>query len=576
MERQINSLILEKEETSEGTGVVRMNVTMLIPDALLFLLSALLGSYTPFAGICPFGAACVLASWYSGLNPYFPCGGAALGAFLSGNWAYGASIILLGALIWAVERKTRVKRIFRLLLGFAAEGVLNVVFALIFGKNALLCFGSATVSVFGALVISSGLQGVRSAVGGRALSDTELLTLSAVAGLLTLSMKTFSIFGQSPAVVFAAVSVLFSSYRLGMASVACAVMIAAGRILATGGDMHFIAVLATTALIASSVRSLGKWAVLLCFLGLSTLITALLGGNGVIGYVECGIACLIFAVVPQRLYMPEGLRAELKSSVRSDPKFTRLTYRMASLAEVLRELARVRGGDDGRLLRNVSDAIRGSLSQSSPAPAVFTVEHGAAQSAGGSSSGDSIRVRELDGRLLLAISDGMGSGEEAGRESRSALALLSDLLSVGFTLSSAVSSVNSLLLGRSRGDMYATLDVMLIDLSDGTALIKKHGAPESWVLRDGKAYALTSDALPVGIIDGEETDAGSLKLLDGDVIVMTSDGVSDALGNGTAGFPEIASLGMEKAAALLLDEAAARGGRDDMSVITARITRKSR
>ena len=580
MEEFIRSITLERGRSEDSSGPFRVTFSMLLSDAALLLFSLLLGSYSPFDGVSPFGAACVLAAWYSGLDPYSACIGAVIGYFISGNYAYGSACLLMGFGILFANSFWKIRRIFRLLLAFSAEALLNAVFALIFGKNVLLFVGSSTVSVLGAVVIGNGLRSLRSVVGGRTASDAEFMTLAALAGLISLSLGKLSVFGQSPAVIFSCVCALFSAYRLGMPAVAASVAVGAGHALAVGGDMHFIAVIAAVTLVAASVRSLGKWAVLLAFALSSVFIALMLEGNGVIGYWECGAACLIFAAVPKKLYMKKA-----ESACPRDPRYSRLQYRVASLSEVLSELARVCGGEEGRLLGGISGSLKRSLSAGiGDGARRISVDCRAAAGGkhGSASSGDSYAVRELDGSLLIALSDGMGSGEAAKKESRAAVALLSDLMKVGFSLEDAAGCVNSLLARRSSGDMYATLDVLLVDLSDGTAHIKKHGAPESMILRGGKPILLGAEALPVGVLSDAAGDVRSIALSPGDRVVMMSDGVSDALGEELVpSVEEIMSRHPDasRAAEALLKAASEGGAEDDMTVIVANIdgvTRKSR
>lgn len=146
-------------------------------------------------------------------------------------------------------------------------------------------------------------------------------------------------------------------------------------------------------------------------------------------------------------------------------------------------------------------------------------------------SGDCMGARELgDGRLLLVVSDGMGSGADAHRESAAAVALLGDLVSVGFDIGLALESVNRLLIARSGSEMYATLDAMLLDMKDGSTRFVKYGAPPCHILREGKVMTLSCEALPVGILEEALPAVHHLVLQPGDIVVMMTDGAADALG----------------------------------------------
>ncbi|MCR5808582.1 MAG: SpoIIE family protein phosphatase [Clostridiales bacterium] len=555
------------------------SLSLLIFDSALALISLLLASFAPFEGISPFGMACVLACWYSGADPYFGALGAAVGYAVTGAFGYAVSAALLGVFIWFVNEKGGLHKLYRLLAGFFAEALFLSAAAVFQRGSFPLYIGSATVSVLGAVVMGCGLHALRTFVSGRELTDTELLTLAATLGLITLSMRSFRLFGQSPAMIFAGACALFAAYRLGPASVALSVTVAAGRALAMGGDLHFVSVLAGMTLVAASVRVFGKWTSLAAFCGVGALIRALIGGVGVLGFAELALAGGIFAAVPTRLYC--GAEGVLQSRP-SNTKYGRLQLRAASLCEVLSELARVYGGEVGRLLFAVSGTLRRALSGIEPVGRTkYRLEYGSAKSAKyqGGDSGDSLSVLSFGSAALLALSDGMGSGSDAANESRSALALLTDLISVGFELGEAAKCVNDLMSRRANTDMYATLDALMIDLRDGTAKLCKNGAPKSFVLRGGKVCPLYTEALPIGIIESAGGGTKRIALKPGDTVIMMTDGVSDALGSGLVKAITQNVLGYgdpDISAHALLEEAQKRGSRDDMTVLLARIEEKEK
>lgn len=554
--------------------VYEFSLRQLILDSLLFFMSMLLGSYAPFEGVSPFGTACVMAAWFIGLNPYFACMGAAAGYLLSGSYICAGAAFAMCACIFLVSRRRSPARVYRLLMLFAVQTGFLLIAGAVFGKNLVLFAGASTVSVFAAVVMGSGLRAFELIPGGRSLTDTELLTLSALAGLITLSMRNYNIAGVSPAMIFAGACSLFAACRFGVPSVAFALTAGAGRALAAGGDMRIIAVIASMTLIAAALRSLGKWGSLAGFSLTGVALYFGTGGTGVMNIPELALAGAVFALVPKSLYLPDSL-AESGDAPRPDPRFSQLQLRVASISEVLSELARVYGGEAGKMLACTAAALRGAITGKAACPG-FAAEIGAAADARDENerNGDSFTAANIGDKLLLAISDGMGSGSAANEESRSALALLHDLLTVGFNVDDAVTCVNSLLASRGSGDMYATLDVMLVDLNDGTARFSKHGAPSSFILRGGRVFRLYAEGLPLGVIENAPGTARSIRLKSGDAVIMMSDGVSDALGG------ELIALitdiltsepDAKKASAQLLAEAKRRGGRDDMTVLAARV-----
>ena len=144
--------------------------------------------------------------------------------------------------------------------------------------------------------------------------------------------------------------------------------------------------------------------------------------------------------------------------------------------------------------------------------------------------GDSHMIRELDGdRILLMISDGMGSGEAAARESAQTLRLLSQFLAADVDRALALETVNELMLARTDSDMFATVDLCLIDLASGVAEFTKLAACRSLILRDGEVFFVEGGRLPLGILERVQPSVSRIQLRPGDLILLASDGVIDNL-----------------------------------------------
>lgn len=206
----------------------------------------------------------------------------------------------------------------------------------------------------------------------------------------------------------------------------------------------------------------------------------------------------------------------------------------------------------------------------------FCATMGAATAAktSGGVSGDCVGERRMErGHVLYAVSDGMGTGEDARAESDAALALLFDLYEAGFTRDVALESVNRLLLSKGK-DMYATLDAVHIDLKTGDAEFMKYGAPPSFIYRGKSLHTVQAEALPAGILHEAIPAIAKTKLRRDDAIILFSDGVLDALGEGTgAAVGEALSEAesSQEAAKLLLSRARQLRREDDMTVMVIRI-----
>lgn len=154
----------------------------------------------------------------------------------------------------------------------------------------------------------------------------------------------------------------------------------------------------------------------------------------------------------------------------------------------------------------------------------------------GGLSGDNYSFIELDnGRYMMALSDGMGTGPSAAVESNSAITLLEKYLEAGFDEATAIRAINSAISLRSPDDNFTTIDLCLMDLYTGEAEIIKIGAASTYIKRsEGCCESIVSTTLPAGILESVDVEKKEVKLSHGDMIIMVTDGVQEA-GDNTAG-----------------------------------------
>ncbi len=145
-------------------------------------------------------------------------------------------------------------------------------------------------------------------------------------------------------------------------------------------------------------------------------------------------------------------------------------------------------------------------------------------------SGDNYSIIESEkGKITVLLSDGMGSGEKACSDSEKVLDLMEKMIEAGYQLDTAVNLVNSALLAQGEEQNMSTLDICDLDLYEGTCNLCKVGASASFIKRGNMVEEISSHNLPLGIFQAMEIETVSRKLMDGDYIIMMSDGVLDAL-----------------------------------------------
>ena len=159
-------------------------------------------------------------------------------------------------------------------------------------------------------------------------------------------------------------------------------------------------------------------------------------------------------------------------------------------------------------------------------PEGYMVETGIASKSADDENGDNCVVRYLsDGKYAAALSDGMGTGHKASRDSGATVRLLGDFLEAGFDKTIAVRLINSIMVMKSANEAFATVDMCVIDLFSGEAEFIKNGAEPSYIKRKNGVETIRTASLPVGVIQGVEIESFAYNLEEGDIVVMLSDGL---------------------------------------------------
>ncbi len=145
-------------------------------------------------------------------------------------------------------------------------------------------------------------------------------------------------------------------------------------------------------------------------------------------------------------------------------------------------------------------------------------------------SGDNFSFLEMEGgQTVLTLSDGMGSGIRACKESEMVIELIEKFLETGFQKETAIRMMNSAMVMHGEDGMYSTVDMAAVDLYTGNCEFYKIGAAAAFIKHEEDVESVSSASLPVGIFGKVEIEKSSRKLQDGDFVVLLSDGVLDYL-----------------------------------------------
>lgn len=214
----------------------------------------------------------------------------------------------------------------------------------------------------------------------------------------------------------------------------------------------------------------------------------------------------------------------------------------------------------------------------------FEVVTGVARAARADSrvSGDNFSfLYPESGEVIMLLSDGMGSGEAACRESERVIELLEQFLEAGFKEEAAMRLINSMLVLRTENNMFSTMDIAVLHLATGMCDFMKAGAAATFILRGDWMESISSTTLPAGMLSCVSYDTKQKKLYEGDYVIMVSDGIAESDGEE---FIAKALAGAEgrnpqEIANAILEAAMQRENyqpRDDMTVLVAGLSKRNK
>lgn len=197
-------------------------------------------------------------------------------------------------------------------------------------------------------------------------------------------------------------------------------------------------------------------------------------------------------------------------------------------------------------------------------------------------SGDSnIKTKLHDGKYMIAISDGMGSGEKAKRSSSTVIQMLKRLLTTGFDRDVSIGLINSAVNLNSNDETYATIDISIIDLNNGNIELVKNGACPTFVKSNKTVEVIKAVSFPAGVFDKLDLVVYDKDLKEDDIIVMCSDGIIESnteYKNKELWLKEllenINTKDVQKISDIILQESIDNGlgiAKDDMTVIVAKL-----
>jgi len=528
----------------------------------------------------PLGPGAVAAAWLMGRPGLWELGGGLLGALIAGRWAGLLQLTMLtGLRLLSHGSRMRSRSRDKLILTLCSGLLCAPFFYISSPSAAMLGLGQVSLSALFAAVFSRAGRGIKRGAMGRGLGEQDVTAVILALGAACAALAPLGYGGVSLGGILACAAALCCAGAMGIYAVAAAAVTGAGVAIG-GGEMAFVGAIAIGALGASALREGGRGGQAAGFLALTAL-CAWHTGCWPGAVIEAGAAAAGYLLLPRRHILMLGRCLRFGRSD-AEERLGALKGRVQDAAVVLDRVSALFEQCPeseaelfaGKQLRCMSEAISSISQPRRPHERRFGLDYGMASCPrpGSRQAGDSMSIRELNWGKLVLLSDGMGSGPPARRESSTAISLIGDLLSVGVNELDALDCANRLLMYKGEREMYATLDAVTFDYASGSARFLKLGAPPSYVLRRDKVIELCAETLPIGIVAAASPAREELTLEKGDMVFMLTDGVTDALeGELIERIGAAAGKGPKAAAEALLRAAAGRGAMDDMSVIAMEV-----
>jgi len=193
--------------------------------------------------------------------------------------------------------------------------------------------------------------------------------------------------------------------------------------------------------------------------------------------------------------------------------------------------------------------------------------------------GDNYSILKITSeRTLIAVCDGMGSGEKAYHASTLAMSLVENFYKAGFPSEVIMSNVNQLLT-ITGNEIFSTIDIAVFNLNQGEVDFIKVGGVDGYIKRKSEVEVIEAGSLPLGIVDEMKPKITHASLSSGDFVILASDGIIDAFANDNFGLANFINNLTVKSPQQLADEIMQevlnRGGKlpaDDSTIVVALLT----
>lgn len=146
-------------------------------------------------------------------------------------------------------------------------------------------------------------------------------------------------------------------------------------------------------------------------------------------------------------------------------------------------------------------------------------------------NGDAHSLIKIDnGKYILSLCDGIGSGEKAQKISSLSISLIENFYKAGFDNDTILNSINKLL-SLNNEENFSSVDLCVMDFHNNMLDFIKLGATYGFVKNSGGTEVIESSGLPIGVLEEMRPHITRKYVESFDTIILLSDGISDAFDN---------------------------------------------
>ncbi len=159
------------------------------------------------------------------------------------------------------------------------------------------------------------------------------------------------------------------------------------------------------------------------------------------------------------------------------------------------------------------------------------IEYSTSSIAAGKVSGDNLLVNETkDGKVVSVICDGMGKGYSANMSSEFVIGMFEELFKSNLSSYAMIQMMNTYCEIKDSIDSFCTLDYMELDRKNKEITFYKMSSAPSYIYHLNKSIEkIENKRLPLG--KESEIVTENVKVEEGDIIIMSSDGVFENIQN---------------------------------------------